>query len=113
MHDSSTPASTAMTGRLTNVVLMLINVSDDGTTTTLHSLYIGYFPAIAIGVTILSPVVRKTTTQIHWPNCEIMLSHRLRCWANNVPTKTLEALIIDLITNIIVNIIISEHLLKT
>ena len=25
-----------------------------------------------IGVIISSPVVRKVTTQIHWPNCEIM-----------------------------------------
>ena len=54
-HDSSTPASTAITGRLTNVASML----------------------------------------------------------NIIPTKTLWALIIDLTTNIIVNIIISEHLLKT
>ena len=26
---------------------------------------------------------------IHWPNCEIMLGHRLRRWANIIPTKTL------------------------
>ena len=69
--------------------------------------------AIAIGVTISSLVVRKATTQIHWPNCEIILGHRLRRWANFIPTKTLQTLIIDLTTNIIVNIIISGHLLKT
>ena len=38
------------------------NVSDDGPTTTQHSVYIGYFAVIAIGVTISSPVA---TTQIH------------------------------------------------
>ena len=51
------------------------NVSDDGPTTTQHSVW----------VTISS----QATTQIHWPNCEIMLGHRLRRWANIIPTKTL------------------------
>ena len=88
-------------------------MSDDGPTTTQHSVYIDYLTAIAIRVTILSPVVRKATTQLHWPNCEIMLGNRLRRWANIIPTKTLQALIIDSTTNIIVNIIISEHLIKT
>ena len=49
--------------------------------------YIGYFAAIAIGVTISSPVARKATTQIHWPNCEIMLDHRLRRWENITQPK--------------------------
>ena len=29
---------------------------------------------------------------IHWPNCEIMLGHRLRRWASSIPNKTLYAL---------------------
>ena len=37
---------------------------------------------------------------IDWPNADIMLCHRLRRWTNIIPTKTLWALI----TNIIVNI---------
>ena len=89
------------------------NVDPTCLTIAQHSVYIGYLAAIAIGVTISSPVARKDTTQIHWPSCEIMLGHRLLRWANNLPTETLQALIIDLTTNIIVNIIISEHLLKT
>ena len=64
------------------------NVSDDGPTTTQHSVYIGYFATIAVGVTISSPVVRKATTQTHWPNCESMSGNRLRRWPNIIPTKT-------------------------
>ena len=65
------------------------NVSDDGPTTTQHSVYIVFFAAIAIGVTVSSPVVRKATTQIHWSNYEVMLGNRLRRWANIIPTKTI------------------------
>ena len=84
-------------------------VSDDGPTTTKHSVYIhSHFAAIAIGVTISSPV-RKATTKINWPNCEIMLGHHLQHWASIIPTKSLWAIIIDLTTNISLNIIISEH----
>ena len=48
---------------------------------------------------ILGPETPDNT--IHWPNAEV------------IPTKTLSALIIDFTTNIMMNIIISEHLLKT
>ena len=42
-----------------------------------------------------------------------MLGQRLQRWANIALAKTLQALIIDLTTNIIVNIIISEFLQST
>ena len=84
-HNSSTPASTAITGRLTNVASMMIQCVWQWPNKN-PAFCILYFAAIAIGVTISSPVV---TTQIHWPNCEIMLAHRLRRWANIIPTKTL------------------------
>ena len=66
----------------------LSNVSDDGQTTTQHSVYIGYFATIDIWVTISAPVVRKATTQIHRPNCKKMLGNRLRRWANIIPLSS-------------------------
>ena len=35
------------------------------------------------------PGARKTDHTIHWPNADVMLGHRLRRWANIIPTKTL------------------------
>ena len=37
--------------------------------------------------TVFSP-----NNTIHWPNADVMLGHRLRRWANIIPTKTLQAL---------------------
>ena len=52
---------------------------------------------------------KRTDNKIHWPNADVMLGHRLRRWANIIPTKTIWAL------NIIFNreCIFSEHFLKT
>ena len=106
-HDSSTPASTAITGQLTNDASMLIQRvwlwSNNNPRLLCSNCYRG---------DNFNPVAREATTQIHWPNCEIMFGHRLRRWANIITTKNLDALIIDLTANLIVNIIISEHLLK-
>ena len=49
------------------------------------------------------PRVPLLDNTIHWPNADVMMGHRLWGCANIIPTKTLEALI----TNIIVNIIFS------
>ena len=85
-HDSSAPASTAITGRLTNVASMLIQrvwqLPNNNPAFCIHRLLRGN---CYMGDN-LSPVARKTTTQIHWPNCEIWLGHRLRRWANIIPT---------------------------
>ena len=85
-HDPSAPASTAMTGRLTNVASMLIQRvwrwPNNNTAFCIHRLLRSN---CYIGGTISSPVVRKATTQIHWPNCEIILGHSLRRWANIIP----------------------------
>ena len=55
------------------------------------------------------PASETPDNTIHWPNVDVMLGHRLRRWANIIPSKPFKLLT----TNIIVNIIISEHLLKT
>ena len=71
---------------------------------------LGDFPVFAltaIGVTLYPLKVHYPDNTIHWPNCEIMLGHRLRRWPTSFQLK---ALIIDLITNVIVKIIISKHL---
>ena len=108
-HDSSSPASTATTGRLSNVASMLIQRvwqwPSNNPASCIHRLLCGncygwQFP--------LSGYYPDTLAEL-WNN----VGRRLRRWANIIPTKTFEALIIDLTTNIIVNIIISEHLLKT
>ena len=39
----------------------------------------------------LPPERLLPSTPIHWPNCKIMLGHRLRRWANIISTKTLLA----------------------
>ena len=68
-HDSSTPASTVITRRLTNVASMLIQrvLRWPNNNPEFGIAYTGYFAVIAMGVTISSPVVRKATTQIYWP----------------------------------------------
>ena len=50
------------------------------------------FALTAIRVTFYAPKGHYPDSMIHWPNCEIMLSHRLRRWANIIPTETLQAL---------------------
>ena len=35
------------------------------------------------------PAQETPDTTIHWPNADVMLGHRLRRWANLIPTKTL------------------------
>ena len=50
------------------------------------------FALTAIRVTLYSPKGHYPDNTIHWLNCEIMLGHRLRRWANILPTKTLQAL---------------------
>ena len=39
---------------------------------------------------ILSP--ETPDNKIHWLNADVMLGHRLRRWANFIPTKPLQAL---------------------
>ena len=46
---------------------------------------------------------------LHWPNADVMMGHCLRRWAIIILARTRYALI----TNIIVNILFSEHFLKT
>ena len=60
-------------------------------------------------VTFKIPASETPDNTIHWPNADIMLDHRLRRWVNIIPAKPFKLLT----TNIIVNSIISEHLLKT
>ena len=43
-------------------------------------------------VTFKIPAPETPDNTIHWPNADVMLSHRLRRWANIIPTKTLLAL---------------------
>ena len=50
------------------------------------------FALTAIRVTPYAPKSHYSDNTIHWPNCEIILGHRLRRWANIIPTKTLRAL---------------------
>ena len=50
------------------------------------------FALTAIWVTLYAPKGHYQDNTIHWPNCEIMLGHRLQRWANIIPTKTLKAL---------------------
>ena len=40
-------------------------------------------------VTFKIPAPETSDHTIHWPNADVMLSHRLRCWANIISTKTL------------------------
>ena len=35
------------------------------------------------------PGARKPDNTINWSNADVMLGHRLRRWANIIPTKTL------------------------
>ena len=60
-------------------------------------------------VTFKIPEPKTPDNTIYWPNADLMLGHRLRRCANIIPTKPFKLLT----ANIIVNIIISEHLLKT
>ena len=50
------------------------------------------FALTAIRVTLYAPRGHYSDNMTHWPKCEIMLGHRLRRWANIIPTKTLQAL---------------------
>ena len=45
-------------------------------------------PALYI-ISEVRMVNKDWTTQIHWPNCEILLGRRLRRWANIIPIKPL------------------------
>ena len=63
----------------------------------------------ALRVTLYPPKGEYSKNTIHWPNCEIMLGHRLRPWANIIPTKPFKLLT----TNIIVWIFFSEDFLNT
>ena len=49
------------------------------------------FALTAIRVTLYLPKGHYPDNKINRPNCEIMLDHRLRRWANIIPTKTLGA----------------------
>ena len=60
-------------------------------------------------VTFQIPASETPDNIIHWPNADVMQGHRLRRWAALFQPKSFKLLT----TNIIVNIIISEHLLKT
>ena len=40
-------------------------------------------------VTFKIPASETPDNTIHWPNADVMLGHRLRRWANIIPTKTL------------------------
>ena len=43
-------------------------------------------------VTFQIPASETPDNTIHWPNADVMLGHRLRRWANIIPTKTFWAL---------------------
>ena len=43
---------------------------------------------IVMWVPLSIPVPEKPHYMIHWPNTDVMLGHRLRRWANIIPTKT-------------------------
>ena len=47
-----------------------------------HSLYYA-------GDALTSRRQKQQIQLIHWPNADVMLGHRLRRWANIIPTKTL------------------------
>ena len=47
------------------------------------------FALTAIRVTLYPLKGHYPDNTIHWPNCEIMLGHRLRRWASIIPTKSL------------------------
>ena len=64
---------------------------------------------IVIRVTLSIPASKTPDNTIHWPNADVMLDHRLRCQANIIPPKTLQALI----TIFYHECIFSEHFLKT
>ena len=59
---------------------------------------LGYCPVLALtyvctdALTLYPPKGHHPDNTIHWPNCAIMLVHRLRRWANVIPTKPLQAL---------------------
>ena len=65
------------------------------------------FALTAIRVTLYAPKGHHPDNTIRWPDCEIMLGHRLRRWANIIPTKPFKLLN----TNIIVNIFFLETFL--
>ena len=44
---------------------------------------------IVMRVTLLIPAPETPDNTIHWPNADVMVGYRLRCWANIIPTKTL------------------------
>ena len=46
------------------------------------------FALTSIRVTLYPPKGHHPDITIHWPNCEIMLGHRLRRWATYISTKT-------------------------
>ena len=50
------------------------------------------FALTVMRVTLYSPKGQYPGSTIHWPNCEIMLGHHLRRWANIIPIKTPQAL---------------------
>ena len=112
-HDSSTPASTAIIGRLTNVASMLIQRvwrwPSNNPALCIHRLLCGncYWGDNFI------PRGQKG----HYPDTLAQLWNNVKppfaTLGQHYSNKTLEALIIDSSTNIIGNYIISEHLLKT
>ena len=51
-----------------------------------------FFDCCIMRVTISIPAPETPENTIHWPNANVMLGHRLRRWANIIPTKTLQAL---------------------
>ena len=57
------------------------------------------FVLTAIGVTRYAPKGHYPDNTIHWPNCDIILGHRLRRWAASFQPKPFNLLT----TNIIVN----------
>ena len=90
-HDSSTPASTAITGRLTNVASLLIQRAwrwpNNNPAFCIHWLLCGNCYRGDNFITRGQKGHYPDT--LYWPNCEILLNHRLRRWANIVPTQTL------------------------
>ena len=48
---------------------------------------------IVMRVTLSIPAPETPDNTIHWTNTDVMLGHRLRRWANIIPTKTLQALL--------------------
>ena len=40
-------------------------------------------------VTFKIPASETPDNTIHWPNADVMLGYRPRCWANIIPTKAL------------------------